>query len=297
MKIDNEILDQYINGELSEEDKIEFDLVLENEPASHSLYKDHLNTIEGIEWAGAVDAILETDDKLDQEGFFMEEDLLLGIESAGEKEMRDAFLSVEENLENESFFESKKSTGRVIRLGRRQSLAIAASFALLLVAGWWLFLKAPTNEALYADFYNPYQDDLSEKIQLDLSETGFADVEKTLLESMLSGLDLYEKENYHEAIDVFARIENDNPGNRYTLETRMYHAMSLLALGETDSCIEKLQQLVPLLDGKMNSQASYYLALAYLKQNETDKAKKILNSLISDEVLGESAKKLISKIN
>lgn len=94
-------------------------------------------------------------------------------------------------------------------------------------------------------------------------------------------IEAYQSGNYKRTIELFEQI--NNPGNRELFIT----ANSLMQLNNTTRSIELYQQI--LNNNKTAAQkfyqdeAEYYLAMAYLKNNETDKALPILTQIADDK--------------
>ena len=86
--------------------------------------------------------------------------------------------------------ENQKVTNKTGEDARRpafvQSLAIAASFVLLLTGAWIIFSQPPSPEKLYARNFTFHPDLLSREVEDRLSETGFGANWK-LLEKLNSG--------------------------------------------------------------------------------------------------------------
>jgi tetratricopeptide (TPR) repeat protein len=94
-------------------------------------------------------------------------------------------------------------------------------------------------------------------------------------------VEAYQAGNYKRTIELFEQI--NNPGNRELFIT----ANSWMQLNNTARSIELYQQI--LNNNKTTAQkfyqdeAEYYLAMAYLKNNETDKALPILTQIADDK--------------
>jgi len=140
---------------------------------------------------------------------------------------------------------------------------IAASIAILFGFGIW-FAKDhyfPSNEKLYAQNFEPYRNVVQPIVRGESSKT----IE-------YSAFVAYENKDYHKAINLFNSVSN--PNKPYI---QFYKAMCFLSLSKTD---EAIQVLLPITISKPDKDSSknfteianWYLALAYLRSGNTDKA-------------------------
>jgi len=140
---------------------------------------------------------------------------------------------------------------------------VAASIALLIGFGFWVIKDTyyPTNEQLFAQNFEPYRNIVQPIVR--------GENPKTIEHSAFVA---YENKDYHKAINLFNSV--NNPNEPYI---QFYKAMSLLSLNKTDDAI---QVLLPVAVGENTSSSSknfaemanWYLALAYLKNDNSDKA-------------------------
>ena len=140
---------------------------------------------------------------------------------------------------------------------------IAASVALLIGFGFWFAKDTyyPSNEQLFAQNFKPYRNIVQPIVR--------GENPKTIEHSAFVA---YENKDYHKAINLFNSV--NNPNEPYI---QFYKAMSLLSLNKTDDAI---QILLPVAVEKRSSSSSknfsemanWYLALAYLKNGNSEKA-------------------------
>lgn len=94
-------------------------------------------------------------------------------------------------------------------------------------------------------------------------------------------IEAYQSGNYKRTIELFEQI--NNPGNRELFIT----ANSLMQLNNTTRSIELYLQILnnnrTVAQKFYQDEAEYYLAMAYLKNNETDKALPILTQIADDK--------------
>ncbi|QHI37809.1 hypothetical protein IMCC3317_31920 [Kordia antarctica] len=106
---------------------------------------------------------------------------------------------------------------------------------------------------------------------------------------------LFQEKKYQEALTIFTEYEKEN--NTYNPQIQLYIGVSQLEL-------ENYQEAIQTFNTLKNSntidahKAYWYTALTYLKQNDAENAKKVLNSLvqISGNYNYEKAKKLLKKL-
>jgi hypothetical protein len=140
---------------------------------------------------------------------------------------------------------------------------VAASIALLLGFGAW-FVKDhyfPSNENLYAQNFEPYRNIVQPIVRGENPKT----IE-------YSAFVAYENKNYHKAINLFNSVAD--PNKPYI---QFYKAMCFLSLNKTDDAIQLLLPVATSNNKNDSSKdfsemANWYLALAYLKSGNTDKA-------------------------
>jgi len=142
-------------------------------------------------------------------------------------------------------------------------LAAAASVALLLALGWW-WQQPASQQALYDQYYSP---------AIGLPTTlGISD-DPQFVEGMIS----YKLGEYAAALENWRAIQGEKAAND-TLQ--FYQGMAHLAIGEAATALEKLQPLAePSTESAWQSQATWYAALAWLKQGEAEKARPLLQRL------------------
>ncbi len=174
-----------------------------------------------------------------------------------------------------------------VRRRRIMKILIILVVTGLLTLGFYLFHAnepvQPRN--LMAEYFEPYKNPIAKRNTDDISSY------------WNKGSSLYATKNYTEAAVAFDRamIEGEEPA--YLIS--FYRAMALLS-SETDG---DLSQTISLLESVRNGehdyiqQAEWYLALAYLKNNDGDKAIKLLQRIVAkDGFRANKAKELLIKL-
>ena len=145
---------------------------------------------------------------------------------------------------------------------------VAASIIILLaLPSFWYFGSSNLdNDALFATNFKPFENVVHPIVRGEDSD----DLKSKAFIS-------YEAKDYEEALNYFNDIlkESDNATISF------YKANVLLQLNKNDEAIEILEQNNE-LPQKLKSQQQWYLALAYIKTNNTKKAIARLNTIIEN---------------
>lgn len=245
-------------------------------------------------------------DKALKEEVNLHQDVIKGIESAGPLDFRNLVSGVHGEMKTEGFFSGKEEqktttedaqpTAKIRRISFVRSLAIAASFALLLTAGWFL-IKQPTTtpDQLFANNFVKHQDVLSIEVEDRLAETGFG-TNKELLASLQIGIDAYNSGDYANAIGQLSSFQIAAPQDELSNYAQFYEAVSLIELGKTDEALPKLQNLVQNERFTLQNDAKWYLALGQLKLNNIVAAKKLLEELNNVDTYKTNAAKILKSL-
>ena len=230
------------------------------------------------------------------------EDVVKGIKNAGPMAFKDLVAGVHSEMKTEGFFEetvtdkvedqtvTKEAKVRSISIFRR--LAIAASFALLLTAGWFMFAQPNTPEQLFADNFTIHQDVLSVEIEDRLAETGFG-TNKEALNKLQQGINSYTAGDYQQAINQFSTFQSAAGDDALADYARFYQAISLLETKDISKAQEILEKLITKPSFPLIDDANWYLALIYLKQDNKQGATFILRTLSLSDTYKERAAKLL----
>ncbi|MEM1327937.1 MAG: hypothetical protein AAGI23_18405 [Bacteroidota bacterium] len=224
-----------------------------------------------------------------------------GIDKAGVLDFRVMVGEVHQELKGEQFFEAKtvaqkpETKVRTMRFGRRRILSIAASFAVLLVAAWWLFLRPISPEQLYANNFELPDNQLTTQIEDRLAATGFG-TNKSALRTLEEAMTEFETGNYVKAISGFRAFKTAAPQDGLVAQASLYEAVALLELNEVTEAQNLLLDLVQNDASTLQEDAQWYLALSYLKIENTATALEWLNQLNDSAEYGTEAQRLIQKL-
>jgi len=154
-----------------------------------------------------------------------------------------------------------------------EKLAIAAIVLLVVAYGLFLALRPSLSERIFMAYYQA--EPVSRGANLCGPELG-------------AGLQAYRSGRFSQALTVFSQLPANLPCVRY------YRGLSQLALGHTTLAIDELQQTIKQVKKPSTTdisspmyltgqKAEWFLALAYLKANRTDDARKLLDTLASQD--------------
>lgn len=229
------------------------------------------------------------------------------IELLGELQLRNTIRNIEAELEEEGFFTQKTET-KVIerpiraignRVAIRRMLAVAASVAVLVLAYFFIFQPDNSPQGLYSSYYEPYKDNLSQELELRLSETGFGSTDdmRVQLNLLLTGIGEYKAENFAAAAEKLATYRSKaNPTDDLTRQASLYEAISRLELKQSQDAITLLTPLAQNDEFAQQADAQWYLALAHLQADEAAAAQSMLQQLKNSEVYGTAATELLEKL-
>ena len=204
----------------------------------------------------------------------LEQDPGLADDVALHREVRDAIADDEEvALEAELRKIGQAYQGRTpgtapIRknVGQRRIFLIAASIALLAVAGWFAFSRfgpSPSPDQLFEAHFAPYQVPANIRGKVPESE-------------LQAALEPYKREDYDAAIVNLNQLEATYGVDEQVL---FYRAVSELAVGKADSARLGFEQILAIPDNQSTVQAQWYLALSWLRLMKPENAEVYLREL------------------
>lgn len=217
-------------------------------------FENSLNAKQRIEF----NELIQTDEEFKKE-FLFQKDLKRVITQHQNEELKDALVQFESKLK------------RNFRFGVLPSKWVAAaSLALILSFGSWAVKNYvfPSNERIFDNYFEPYRNTVLPIVRGEEMNT----IE---YRAFLA----YESGEYHKAINLFNSVENK--GEKYV---PFYKAMCYLSVDKTQAAIETLLPIAEGSDGSIEDldwqqKAEWYLALAYLKQDQEQEALYYLNKL------------------
>ena len=168
--------------------------------------------------------------------------------------------------------------------------AVAAALLLLVALGWWWSQRQPTfdPEAVYAAAFEPYANDLTDRRMGD-DDPATDPAGRTLAAASLN----YDRGDYAGAADSFARVLNLEPAPAPPV-VRLYYGISLLAADRAQTAAPILEALRN--DPEYGNPATWYLALAWLRQGQISDARTTLNAIPADSPFRSRADRLLEQL-
>lgn len=174
---------------------------------------------------------------------------------------------------------------------------IVAGAVLVLLAGFYFSnsVNPSTNEQIFAAFFTPFEDEISEELDLMLSVRSAGEEDAVASLRMLrEGMEHYNNKEYDKAIPIFQEyLEKNSDASDYN-QIKFYLGVSFLSQGETERSAKIFEELVDLDDQELKEDAKWYLSLAYTRSGATDKAKVQLQDLASSEKYSKRAEKILN---
>jgi tetratricopeptide (TPR) repeat protein len=257
---DFKIIEKFLDGTMTEEEKSAFEERCKTDESLNHILMEMDSLVEGIKKSAAHTTQSEKEDRL---RIF--------------REMSEFELSEPEMSQISS------SPGKVIPLYQKSwAVATAASF-ILVAALTFYFIKdqTPRNEKLYIAYFEVFDSPGS-----GLTRGSNSVTIKT------EAYEAYDNGDYTVAVKLFEQIlqEKEDPitqlclGNAYLSQNDPAHAEKIF-----NEMLEKQTELI--------TQAKWYLALTYLKQNKIERTKATLWEISNSSTYGEKARKLLNELD
>ncbi len=183
----------------------------------------------------------------------------------------------------------------------RQKMALAASFLLLISVGLWFLVgqnppKTNGNEQVFQDAFTPH-DNLTYRSERSAKRGGSDEKAKEKLSNLQKAFVCYDGKEYGKALqffdlpDVVQQFPNDS--------LNLYKAVCFLALNKPDQALISLKTVENNPNSALHEASQWYLALTYVKINDTPKAKELLIALQHREENGyaKKASKLLGELS
>ncbi|TCI90202.1 tetratricopeptide repeat protein [Tenacibaculum sp. M341] len=163
----------------------------------------------------------------------------------------------------------------------RKLILVASSIAAMLLIGLFVFNTSETNTELYASYKNDWQELPSLTLRGDTND--FSRIES-----------LFKQQKYTESLALLEKFKEEKTDDPQIL---MYEGVLNLELNQQEKAIQIFNELIQ-KDTLDSYKAHWYLALSYLKSDNTKQAKKELQFIINDgkNFKDKEAKELLSKL-
>lgn len=192
------------------------------------------------------------------------------------KGIRDYGLKAELRTYHQEFFE-KLANKRILYW--KYISGIAASVIIIIGLVYILLFQSLSNSELFTRYFEPYPDIITTR-NVDNS-------------NLAKGLKSYSSGEYEMAITIFNSLPPTDPDYTTAL---FYMAISYLAITQPQIAIDSLEKLNR-IDKTYQEQVHWYLALSYLKLDDTKSAKKQLMKIEEKHFKYIEAQELLDKPN
>jgi len=187
-------------------------------------------------------------------------DVIDGIRLSGRDEFSAAVADWEKDIRKE------EGGSREIRFTTfpKKYLRLAAVFLVLMMAALYIVISSRSDDPqeLYASYFAPYEDVIN--VRDNSTTTGLSDA-----------MEFYNKGDYKKASSSFQAYLSDHPDDH---DARFYAGVSQLAAGSPELAIIDFEKVIQ-ANTIFREQAEWFLALGYLKINNTTAAKNFLREI------------------
>lgn len=161
--------------------------------------------------------------------------------------------------------------------------AVAAAVALLVAAVFWFDLLHPSPATLFAQYYQPYPN-----VEATIERND------EVADAYQQAFQWYEDGQYEEASAAFEQLlQTDVPSEALNF----YAGLTSLELNQFGKSLQYFEKVIKHPDHKYYQQALWYAALASLKNQDTESAKKYLHQLSGEKgFYGDKAVQLLEEL-
>lgn len=166
--------------------------------------------------------------------------------------------------------------------------AAAACIALFVLAGIFMPASQQTPQELYASYFEPYPNIFEPTLR-----GSSALVPRHAANKRAEAFQAYDEHSYEKAADLFTELltEKREAGILLLLGN------SNLALNKTEAAKNNFNDLITNFD-ELDIQAKWFLSLCYLKEGETEQARRLLKELEETEIsYAKKASKLLKEVD
>lgn len=250
---DIELIERYLLEEATTEEKEEVDRRMHEEPA----FSEQVQFMRGV---------------------------VKAAEDAGKEQLRKKLQEKHEqlaaSLEQESEKDRTAGKGKSIPLYRRRWFYYAGGVAALLIVG--LFVLLPSNNTgnrLYNTYFEAHPNELVPYARGEQVPAAFDHLSQEEYNLVVRAMKYYERGNYQEASALFEENVGRSAENAGLM---VYMAISEMESGKTGQAIENLLYVNNLKEATLQDEAGWYLAMAYLKDNQEEKARNQLQDIAEE---------------
>ncbi len=165
----------------------------------------------------------------------------------------------------------------------RKRLGTVCSIVFLGVLCTCFFFRNFQDERLFLQYYEPYPNVVS-----------FLERGETRVENKTQAFQLYEQGHYDEALELF---EESYTPNHTPSDILFYAGISCIETKKLEKAQNYLSMALQQTDSTFATQANWYMALIYLKENERKKARQYLIKLTQrPDIYNEKATQLLNDL-
>ena len=157
------------------------------------------------------------------------------------------------------------------RIPKRKIYYAAASIALLMATGGIAYQYSKPgldNNAIYYKYFSPYEVSVTYR-------SGNEEIDRILLNAM----EKYENQDYEKAVQLFEKVLEKRSTD---IAASLYSGISLMETDKYQKASKSFQTIITHNNNLFIEQAKWYLAMCYIKTSNTEKAKIILNELVTN---------------
>ena len=284
-KYSDEYIDNYLKGQLETSEQIAFEQYLQTDNALSQRLETERMIVARIELLGRkeiVGTVRRIEQQLAKKSFFKDLEKKTTTPSLNTTDLKEKVKSIDRKLAKEDFFKNleKKEATKVVQhpSSYRKMLSIAASFALILSAGWWIMNNNNTNSLL--DQPIAYQDVLSSKLQ---QTTGFTE-QPSYYQPLETGIQAYNSKNFEQAISYFdTYLKEADKEDTYRVYAIFYKGLAQIEQAQVQAGIMSLEQVTDQEYFELKEDAKWLLVLSYLKyQGDSKEARTQANTYLLD---------------
>lgn len=216
----------------------------------------------------------------------LQHQLLLVIEGTEDQRLK-KMLQDEQLQINQEKATSNTSLSTSTWKNRRWWVILITIFALLLAYLFWQTQQRSNVEKIYATYFQPYDNVIVSTVR----QGGSSTVPPEVTEAFQN----YEAGNYSAALAAFNQLNVEQQTSNY----QFYKALTLIALDNAKLAIPILKNLIQDTDTQFQEHARWYLALAYLQEENIEQAISTLEVLLSSNpvIFKDKAMKLLQDLS
>ena len=161
----------------------------------------------------------------------------------------------------------------------------AACIVVALITGIWLFTNNNylTNNELSDSFFKTYEIPIAQRSSADIENNNY-----------VLGLQYYNSRDYKNAAIQFTKVLENNPND---MQTHLLSGVSNMEEKHYSEAKKSFKTVIDHNNSLFVEPATWYLALCYLKTNETDKASQLFTKIRNEGgYYSSDAKKIIRKM-